>query len=473
MKGQGRYVGVLGFLWMVFFCSPVFGDPVFQEEPWRLPSYSFEYGQGWTSIFIDVEGDGDDDLFIASGSPWWVGEDYLATLWINDGTGVFQDESEARMPSDGLRQVVSVEKGDIDGDGDLDLYITAGNSNDPKPDYLYVNDGNGYFTNEWASRVDTGDTVAWAVEFADVDQDQDLDIILGLGSDVVEPNPTAQRQTRLLLNDGTGHFQDVHADRLPSHRYGVMAIDSGDIDGDDDIDLVLGVRTGIESDGQNRIWINDGNGYFSDTPSLYPSLQDHTFDIVLEDLNGDEHLDIFVANGESANSAQNRLLLNDGSGLFSDETSDHLPPIADESQMIAVEDFNHDGDPDIIVANMHYSEDDPGFVFLLNDGGFFTDETPSFLPDIFASHLARVWTGNVDADSCADLFIPPITTESAPKLLMNRPEDADEDGWTICEGDCDDQNPLINPGQDEIPGNGIDDDCDGLVDGGCFFDTVV
>ncbi len=42
--------------------------------------------------------------------------------------------------------------------------------------------------------------------------------------------------------------------------------------------------------------------------------------------------------------------------------------------------------------------------------------------------------------------------------------DDDADDWIICEGDCDDSNPDAHPWAHEIPGNGVDDDCDGLID---------
>ena len=50
--------------------------------------------------------------------------------------------------------------------------------------------------------------------------------------------------------------------------------------------------------------------------------------------------------------------------------------------------------------------------------------------------------------------------------------DNDLDGYTTCQGDCDDGNPSINPGASEVPGNGVDDDCDGSVDGEIPVDVV-
>lgn len=48
--------------------------------------------------------------------------------------------------------------------------------------------------------------------------------------------------------------------------------------------------------------------------------------------------------------------------------------------------------------------------------------------------------------------------------------DADQDGWTLADGDCDDTDPTVNPGADEVFGDGLDDgvdnDCDGLIDEG-------
>jgi len=78
--------------------------------------------------------------------------------------------------------------------------------------------------------------------------------------------------------------------------------------------------------------------------------------------------------------------------------------------------------------------------------------------------------GQVDCDD-SDPAVYPSATEICDGIDNNCdsdiPEteaDADGDTWRICSGDCDDTDLLINPGRPEVPGNGKDDDCDGLID---------
>ena len=64
--------------------------------------------------------------------------------------------------------------------------------------------------------------------------------------------------------------------------------------------------------------------------------------------------------------------------------------------------------------------------------------------------------------SCNVLWITPGTYEQE----MATRADKDNDNYTVEEGDCDDDNPSVNPWQPEIKENGIDDDCDGITDPG-------
>ena len=107
----------------------------------------------------------------------------------------------------------------------------------------------------------------YAVVLGDVDGNGDLDLVLGNGG----------QQNRLYLNDGTGTFADATATRMPPDSDFSKAVALGDVDGDGDNDLVFG-----NSGQQNRLYLNDGTGRFTDaTAARMPPDSDHTFAVAL------------------------------------------------------------------------------------------------------------------------------------------------------------------------------------------------
>src|SRR5262249_54517182 len=140
-------------------------------------------------------------------------------------------------------------------------YSSAGAALKPR---IWVNDGNGVFTDETDLRA-PGIT-GWfrGVEAGDVDGDGDWDLILA---------QDFNKQPKLLLNDGTGHFPDAPAN-LPQITLSSSRAQFGDVDNDGDLDIIIcnsGGTSRFGTSGHPRIYLNDGTGHFIDAPAAqYP-----------------------------------------------------------------------------------------------------------------------------------------------------------------------------------------------------------
>ena len=118
------------------------------------------------------------------------------------------------------------------------------------------------------------------------------------------------------------------------------------------------------------------------------------------------------------------------------------------SSRVAVSDLDGDGIDDVVI---HAG----GPLAYLGDGeGGFTEPTTDPFPED-ASEFGMVVFGDVDNDGDQDVFAASYVGA-----------DDDGDGWTKAEGDCNDADEDIRPSEAEQVSNGIDDNCDGLTDGG-------
>lgn len=274
----------------------------------------------WGVALGDVDGDGDLDAIFANTNQ--------NELYLNNGSGLFGDVTLTNLPEDG-DDSRGVALGDVDSDGDLDVVFASRLSRNR----LYINDGYGVFRDAPSSQFpgDGGNTRG--VFMGDVDGDNDLDAVFA----------NKDGQNRLYVNDGSGVFTDVTLAHFPEDRDNSRGIAMGDVDGDNDPDIIFANRRG-----RNRLYLNDGSGVFKDaTAILLPTHSDWSLDVALGDVDGDRDLDILVANFDE----QNGLYLNDGSGVFEVATSTHLPVDSDGSLGIVLEDVDGDGDLDIVVAN--------------------------------------------------------------------------------------------------------------------------
>ncbi len=211
-------------------------------------------------LLVDVDDDGDSDLFVAATGRFALYDNRL----IPDGTLAFEDVS-ARAGVEREAWAYSAVAGDFTGDGKVDIYVTSYNdwprvlpdkwhaATNGTANLMFVNRGDGTFTEEAAARGVAGQRWSFAAAAADVDGDGDLDLYVA--------NDYGSGST-LYLNDGSGHFTDTGAERGARDIGAGMGASFGDYDNDGDLDLHL---TNMSSSAAARIF---GRLNTTDLPAL-------------------------------------------------------------------------------------------------------------------------------------------------------------------------------------------------------------
>jgi hypothetical protein len=204
----------------------------------RLPAL---FDPSFVGVLFDADGDGDLDVFIGN-------QPTQNRLFLNDGRGFFTDVTSTHLPGDNFATTHAV-AADADGDGDLDLFVA--NGRDPWPpqqNALYVNDGSGRFFYRLFSRTE----MTRAVAVADMDGDRDLDVVFA----------NFAFRTELYMNDGQGNFTD-DSHRLPNTAHMPSEfVEWVDLDMDRDLDLVFAMTASgtpfLLNDGQGNFAVLPG-----------------------------------------------------------------------------------------------------------------------------------------------------------------------------------------------------------------------
>ena len=358
----------------------------FVEETGRLPSQSF-YSNQLSACDFDL--DGDMDFVVADGQGYTSqGSALQVRLYVNDGTGQFTDESSARAAGV-TGWFRGVEFGDCDGDGDPDMILAQDYFTAP---VLLINDGNGFFTDESATRLPAQRLSSARAQFADVDQDGDLD--LAFCDSGTSSRFGSNGRTRLLINDGNGFYQDETDARMigGSTMSQQMDLLFFDADNDLDLDMYVGTRSSGSAN-SSRLWTNDGKGFFTSSLTAGGDYSVYSYDA--GDIDGDARLDLIGANGASGN--REKLIKNNAPGSWSDVTTWISPnPGADDNDSKFL-DFDDDGDLDLVIAVLYGSRER----MYVNDGtGQFTEDTSliSGVSDATLDIAVADFTGDRRAD---------------------------------------------------------------------------
>jgi enediyne biosynthesis protein E4 len=274
------------------------------------------------AVLGDFTGDGHVDLIA-------VGRDRQPSLFIGEAGGRFTTKgTQCAIAPMELPKAFAA--GDIDGDGDLDLYIaqykfpyTDGamptpfyDANDGYPAYLLINNGKGRFTE---STVERGlgskrHRRTYSASFVDLDNDGDLDLLTNNDFSGVD----------VYHNDGKGHFKDVTKTAIDQRHMFGMSHTIGDLNGDGLFDIYA---IGMSSTTANRL----------EQMGLSPKQGQH------------------LTQMRPAMGYGNRLYLNQGQGRFKQAPFNKDVARTGWAWGTTNFDFDNDGDSDLYVANGHTS----------------------------------------------------------------------------------------------------------------------
>ena len=327
----------------------------------------------------DADNDGDLDVITGNGGD---GSDQLARIFINSGTGTFTDQTSTRFAGFPVQGARDIEFVDVENDGDLDVYVgNHTNGGVGQVSRFFINKGGvqlgavGFYQDETATRwgaltsVPAGDQVCggcnsgpWRdftcdCDFGDLDDDGHVDLF----HSSYGPNIDGTRDSRVFLNNGSGVFNELFpwADAGADIQTHTIDLDLADFDADFDIDVFMSSRGS-----QARMYLN--NTYGPAETTLFKDVTQAAliatgaasagiganYEAEYGDVDGDGDFDVWAKNYDGVT---DRILRNNGllHGIptFSKMSSWIVgDPNFDENE-VDFGDYDNDGDIDAFLAN--------------------------------------------------------------------------------------------------------------------------
>ena len=330
--------------------------------------------------FADIDNDGDMDLLLAGDT---TVQNPVTQLYSNNGSGIFTKVLGTSFIGINSGDVAFI---DIDNDNDQDIFITGDLAN--KVTKLYSNNGNGVYTATAGDPFVAVGNSSIAVGDFDNDNDQDI-FLMGDGGNM-------KKFSSLYVNNGTGVFTLALGTPFEGVYNGKIAY--ADIDNDGDQDVFIG-GWHYNSTYQSKLYINNGNGtYKVDTLNIFDSL--FCSSVAFADIDGDSDMDLIYSGQNNSGSRVTKLLVNNGSGVFSLVSS--TPFSAMDCSSIAFADIDGDTDLDLLLCGANSTALANSLLYTNNGSGVFTLKTNTSLINVDQSAVAFA---DIDGDNDQDLLI--------------------------------------------------------------------
>ncbi len=259
------------------------------------------------------------------------------------------------------------------------------------------------------------------VESADLDGDGDLDLVVACEFEL----------NKVLLNDGQGKFHHAK-DALPTFTADELPIPPGappflqqghdsediviaDFNKDQILDIIIVSEDDIKFGRKNVHEYYQGTGNAAFQRMIGGGLPDTEANgICAADVNEDGHLDLLIVGA-----GQDRLLLNDGQGVFQDVSMERLPEEQVTGQDAEFVDLDGDQKLDVVVGY------EGGHFAWINDGmGNFIDETSSRFPALANVEARKVTPIDIDGDLDTDLYFSHVGWKGPGAMQPRNPQDA-------------------------------------------------
>ena len=315
----------------------------------------------------DYDNDGNIDILLLRGAWLDKGGEWPNSLLHNNGDGTFSDVTFSAGMGKRFAPTETASWADVNNDGWVDVFVAnENNQNNDYPCELFINNGNGTFTDraeEWGMAGNFG--YAKAANFSDFDRDGWMDLFLGcLGQENhLFMSQGKQKDGSVRFVDkakeaGVTHpvmsfpaivtdfdhngFPDILVTSFPMDRLDFLAEDVGK--------EMLGIPTKVE---KTRLFLNQGKGKFIDASKAW-NIDKMIYAMGLNsgDINNDGFIDFYAGTGAFAFSTwvPNRVFINDRGKGFKEVTYQSRMGHLQKGHGVSFGDIDNDGDQDVYIT---------------------------------------------------------------------------------------------------------------------------